>query len=74
MLATETILAVFVRLASICYVFYISLQSFMTFRQSVKELSFIFYFLFIINPQRALIADLFRIFFLPPIDIAMLLR
>ena len=73
MIATDTILAVFVRIASVWYVFYLSLQSFMTCGRGVKELSFISYFLFLINPQHELSADLFRIFFRSLITIAMLL-
>ena len=73
MLSTDKILAIFVCLASVWYVFYESLQSFMTCGRSVKEFSFISYFLFIINPQRVLSAALLCIRFLSPIDIAMLL-
>ena len=58
MLATDTMLAIFVCLASIWYIFYVSLQSFMTCGQSVKEFSFISYFLFLINLQRALPSSL----------------
>ena len=55
MLATDTMLAIFVYLESVWYVFYASIQSFVTCGQSVKEFSFISYFLFLINMQRALI-------------------
>ena len=54
MLATDTMLAIFVCLASVWYVLYVSLQIFMTCRQSVKEFSFISDSLFLINLQRAL--------------------
>ena len=37
---------VFVRLASVYYISYVSIQSFMSIKQSVKEFSFISYFLF----------------------------
>ena len=54
--------------------FYVSIQSFMAYRWSVKEFSLIFYFLFLINPHRFLSADLFRICYPSPIAISMLLR
>ena len=47
MLSTNTRLSVFVRLESVCYVWYVGLQSFMTGRRSFKNVSFIFYFLFL---------------------------
>ena len=49
MLATDTTLAIFIRLASVWYVFYVSLQSFMTCGRIVKEFSFISDFLFLPN-------------------------
>ena len=39
----------FVRLASVQYIFYVSLHSFMSSKLSVKEFSFISYFLFYHN-------------------------
>ena len=54
MLATDTMLEIFVCLASVYYVFYVSLQSFMTCGLSVKELSITYYFLFLINLQCAI--------------------
>ena len=54
MLATEKMIDIFVCLASVWYVLCVSLQSFMTCRRSVKELSLISYFLFLINLQRTI--------------------
>ena len=56
MLTTDTMLAIFVYLASIWYVFYASLHSFMTYGWNAKEFSFISYLLFLINLKCALIA------------------
>ena len=49
MLATYTMLAMFVCLSSVWYALYVSLHSFMACGRSVKEFSFISYFLFLIN-------------------------
>ena len=61
MLAKEIIFAIYVRIAPAWYDLYGSLHSFITCGWSVKELSFISYLLFLINPQSALGAAFFRI-------------
>ena len=48
----------FLRLASVNYIYYVSLQSFMSSKLSVKEFSLIFYFLFSHNScNRCVIPD-----------------
>ena len=72
--AMDTSIADFFCIESIKYVFYVSLQSFMSCRRSFKELSFISYFLFIINfyqllanccPLPYLLPDLLSLYSLP---------
>ena len=48
-------------LVSVRYIFYISLQTFMTCGRIIKQFSFVSYFLFLINPQQFLSASLFCI-------------
>ena len=54
---------VFVRIASVNYVFYISLQSFMTCGRSVKEkiFSFISYYILFFNPSTITCAHIFSL-------------
>ena len=61
----DTIIAVFFRHVSVWYVFYVSLQSFMSCIRSVKTFFFVSYFLFLINRQRSL-AKLFPLPYLLP--------
>ena len=58
----DLILDVLVRLASVEYIFYVSLQSFMPCGRIVNVFSFNYYLLFIINFQRSISAALFHIY------------
>ena len=66
-LVADVLWFIFVHLASVQYISYVSLYSFMSIEQSVKEFTFIYYFLFSHNSSdRCTSTPFFRLLFQQP--------